>query len=138
MQYFVRPAVVRISSLSMICLRWVSIVLALTSRVVAISFVDLPSAISCKTCSSLLVRGRPPAKFFAEMPAASFFSAAAVVIAGLKYIPPLVTDVLQPQALPECNPWADKRKHRPVTLEERNCASHAWTARRLLSPVVEI
>ena len=42
MAYFVRPAIVRMLSLSMICLRWVSTVLVLTNSLNAISLVDFP------------------------------------------------------------------------------------------------
>ena len=52
MQNLVNPAMLRMPSLPMICLRCVSTVLTLTTRHPAISFVDLPSPISCNTCNS--------------------------------------------------------------------------------------
>src|SRR5947207_3578431 len=91
MQYFVRPAVVRIPSLSMICLQWVSTVLTLTLRLTAISLVDSPSAMSYKTCNSRLVNLSACVKPFGARRPDPSPKAAALVIDGLKYMPPLPT-----------------------------------------------
>src|SRR5438034_8288296 len=94
MQYFVRPAVVRIPSLSMICLRWVSTVLTLTLRLAAISLVDLPSAMSCKTCNSRLVSLSACVKPFGARRPDPSPKAAALVIVVLKYTHPFTTGTM--------------------------------------------
>src|SRR5215813_5862858 len=90
MAYFVRPATVRMLSLSMICLRWVSTVLVLTNNFKAISLVDFPSAIIWSTSRSRPLSSTPEPCF----PRSDFSRELLITVSaidGLKYIFPFAT-----------------------------------------------
>src|SRR2546425_3750330 len=74
------------STLRMILVRWVSAVLTLMPRSTEISFVFLPSAISCRTCRSRRVR-----RSRGKSVLASEAGATVVETLGLTYTPPRVT-----------------------------------------------